>query len=535
MRKYLYALSMAAFIAVLVFTLGACSPAAPGGPKASSTADAPKSSSVADGPKASSTAPYLSNTSFSPQTEQAINDFIAAYGKDAPAYQQNAYVVSDFDDTTSISDITYQCGIYQLQTMSFALDPDGLRAAISTYVDLNADDNAAWVDDIDAAYRQLYKTHGPFSAAGLDEAAQAKLQQDPQWAEFATKLQLFSLHVEDTLDYDTGCKWTLNLFSGMTEAEVYDLFKRSCETYADKETEIVTWTSPEGIESKIGVVSCDIALGVSVTDDVRAMLEAYDANGIDVWICSGSHADGVRAAVDAFGLGDYVDGVIGMTQKLEGGVYVPAYDYETGYAWVNKGGGAWEKSEHAIRALPGREGKVVAIENALVPRYGTGPIAGFMDSGGDFNFCTEFDSMKMVICYNLTRKITDGAGLVAVVAVYQQDDLHYDFASADAAGDTLYLLQGRDENGKRSLRPSNQTVHFGETQEQLFANEGNEKLLQYLEENRLTTKEAFDRFAVNCDADDPNNVLKLDYGHLDDYDGYHSHDGVPDEGLAQAA
>ena len=534
MRKYLYALSVAAFIAVLSFTLGACSPAAPGGPKASSTADAPKSSSVADGPKASSTAPYLSNTSFSPQTEQAINDFIAAYGKDAPAYQQNAYVVSDFDDTTSISDITYQCGTYQLQTMSFALDPDGLRAAISTYVDLNADDNAAWVDDIDAAYRQLYKTYGPFSAAGLDQAAQAKLQQDPQWAEFATKLQLFSLHVEDTLDYDAGCKWTLNLFSGMTEAEVYDLFKRSCETYADKETEIVTWTSPEGIESKIGVVSCDIVLGVSVTDDVRAMLEAYDANGIDVWICSGSHADGVRAAVDAFGLGDYVDGVIGMTQKLEGGVYVPAYDYETGYAWVNKGG-AWEKSEHAIRTLSVREGKVVAIENVLVPRYGTGPIAGFMDSGGDFNFCTEFDSMKMVICYNLTRKITDGAGLVAVVAVYQQDDLHYDFASADAAGDTLYLLQGRDENGKRDLRPSNKTVHFGETQEQLFANEDNEKLLQYLEENRLTTKEAFDRFAVNRDADDPNNVLKLDYGYLDDYDGYHSHDGIPDEGLAQAA
>ena len=526
MRKYLHALIAAACIVVLAAALVACSPAAPGGPKASSTADAPK---------ASSTAPYLSNTSFSPRTEQAINDFIAAYGKDAPAYRQNAYVVSDFDDTTSISDITYQCGIYQLQTMSFALDPDGLRAAISTYVDLNADDNAAWVDDIDAAYRQLYKTYGPFSAAGLDEAAQAKLQQDPQWAEFATKLQLFSLHVEDTLDYDTGCKWMLNLFSGMTEAEVYDLFKRSCVTYADKETEMVTWTSPEGVESKIGVVSCDIALGVSVTDDVRAMLEAYDANGIDVWICSGSHADGVRAAVDAFGLGDYVDGVIGMTQKLEGGVYVPAYDYETGYAWVNKGGGAWERSEHAIRALPGREGKVVAIENALVPRYGTGPIAGFMDSGGDFNFCTEFDSMKMVICYNLTRKITDGAGLVAVVAVYQQDDLHYDFASADAAGDTLYLLQGRDENGKRSLRPSNQTVHLGETQEQLFANEDNEKLLQYLEENGLTTKEAFDRFAVSRVADDPDNVLKLDYGQLDDYDGYHSHNGIPDAGLAQAA
>ena len=75
----------------------------------------------------------------------------------------------------------------------------------------------------------------------------------------------------------------------------------------------------------------------------------------------------------------------------------------------------------------------------------------------------------------------------------------------------------------------------GETQERLFANEDNEKLLQYFEKNGLTTKEVFDRFAVNLDANDPNNVLKLDYGQLDDYDGYHSHDGAPDEGLAQAA
>jgi hypothetical protein len=78
-------------------------------------------------------------------------------------------------------------------------------------------------------------------------------------------------------------------------------------------------------------------------------------------------------------------------------------------------------------------------------------------------------------------------------------------------------------------------MHFGETQEQLFASEGNEKLLQYLEENGLTTKEAFDRFAVSRDAGDSGNVLKLDYGHLDEYDGYHSHNGIPDEGLSQAA
>lgn len=85
--------------------------------------------------------------------------------------------------------------------------------------------------------------------------------------------------------------------------------------------------------------------------------------------------------------------------------------------------------------MPGLEGKVTAIENALVPRCGCGPLAGFMDSSGDFNFCTEFDSMTFVICYNrANRKITEGAGLIAVLAIYQRDTPGYDLKKANAAG-----------------------------------------------------------------------------------------------------
>jgi len=138
--------------------------------------------------------------------------------------------------------------------------------------------------------------------------------------------------------------------------------------------------------------------------------------------------------------------------------------------------------------------------------------------------------MKMVICYNrANRKVTEGAGLVAAVAVYQQETLGYDLAKANAAGDTYYLLQGRDENGKRTLRPSNETVRLGQTEPRLFANEDNDALLAYLVDNHLTTAEAFDTFAVLREADDPANVLGITYGYLEEYDGYHSHDGVADE------
>ena len=474
-----------------------------------------------------STGAYLSGTSFSPATETAINDFIATYGKDAPGWDDCTYVVSDFDNTIAIFDITYQCNAYQLQTMAFACNPQALRVALAASLDESADDNSLWLDDIIAAYGYLWETYGPFTPAGLDEQAQKTVQADPQWMEFAAKMKAFYNHVEETLDDPTACAWVLYWYSGMTEDEVYELFKRSCETYRDADTKSVTWTSPESIDSKLGSVSCEITLGASVTDDVKAMLKAYSDNGIKVWVCSASHADGVRAAVDVYGLDDRIYGIIGMTQQAYNGIYVPAYDWETGYAWLNKGGGAWEKTDSAIRALPSREGKVQAVENALVPMYGCGPLAGFMDASGDFNFCTEFDSLKMVICYNrANRKVTEGAGLVAAVAVYQQDTLGYDLAAANAAGDTYYLLQGRDENGKRTLRPSNETVRLGQTGPKLFANEDNDALLAYLVDNGLTTADAFDTFAVYCEAGNPANVLGITYGYLEEYDGYHTHTGT---------
>lgn len=467
---------------------------------------------------------YVSGTSFAPATEAAINDFIATYGKDSPDWNESAYVVSDFDNTTAIFDITYQCNAYQIQTMAFAVDPAGLRAALSSEINPEADDNNLWVDDIENAYQYLWTTYGPFTSSGLDEEAQKAIQADPEWMEFAAKMKAFYEHVEDTIDDPTACAWVLNWYAGMSEQEVYGLYKRSCETYRDVDTEDVVWESPESIDSKVGVVSCEFPLGVSVTEDVREMLKAYADNDIDVWVCSASHVDGVRAAVDAYGLSDSIHGVIGMTQKLSDGIYVPAYDWDEGYAWLNKGNGVWEKSDMAIHALPSREGKVQAIENTLVPLYGTGPLAGFMDSSGDYNFCTEFDSMKMVICYNrANRKITEGAGIVAAVAVYQQDALGYDLARANAAGDTYYLLQGRDENGKRTLRPSDDTVRLGKSEPKLFANEDNDALLSHIEAHGMTTAQVFDTFTVRCDASDPNNVLGITYGYLDEYSGYHSH------------
>ena len=460
---------------------------------------------------------------FSDQTRKAVTDFVTLYGKDSPNYQENSYVVSDFDNTTAVFDITYQTIVCQLERMAFAMDAHELETALAVGLDLNADQNADWIADITTAYSHLWDTYGPFTAAGVDEETQKAMQADPWWMEFAAKMRAFLYHVEDTTPEEVNYAWILYWFTGMTQDEVYDLFYRSCSEKETVESEWITWTSPKEIESLLGVIECAFQNGVSVTQDVKDMFTTFHDNGIDVWICSASHLDGVRAAVDAFGLSDCVTGVIGMTQTMENGVYAPSYDYENGYAWDNLGGGNWQPSQYPIHALPGMEGKVTAVENALVPRYGCGPLAGFMDSSGDFNFCTEFDSMRFVICYNrANRKITEGAGLIAVLSVYQKDTLGYDLASANAAGDTYYVLQGRNENGLRTMRPSNETIRFGEKKPQLFANKDNEKLLQYAIKNSMSTSDFLNTFAIATPADDPSNLLGIDYGHLETYRGYHS-------------
>lgn len=85
------------------------------------------------------------------------------------------------------------------------------------------------------------------------------------------------LHEEKELDDAAACEWIMWWYAGMTEEEVYDLFKRSCEAYKDTDTEHVTWTSPEGIPSKLGPV--DYASVSSLAADVAALQS--DVTGID--------------------------------------------------------------------------------------------------------------------------------------------------------------------------------------------------------------------------------------------------------------
>lgn len=213
-----------------------------------------------------------------------------------------------------------------------------------------------------------------------------------------------------------------------------------------------------------------------------------------------------------------------MTNRQDSsGKYIAEYDAENGCGFYANQDGSWPRMERPTKAQTQGTGKVTAIANAISPEYNNkGPIAGFMDSTGDFNFCTEFETLKLVVCFNrANRKVTDGGGLIAELAVYQKDTLGYDLEKANGSGDTLYVLQGRDENGKRTLRSSNSTILLGNEKETLFKNADNFAQLQKMIDEKMTTKDILDRWSLRSAGDE--NGFGFDIGFITEYAGYHSH------------
>ena len=180
--------------------------------------------------KAKYAAPGLEVTdAFAEDVQKAIDDFIATYGG-----TENAYVVFDFDNTCSIFDVEEQLAVHQLLTMTFAFTPEELPAilaeGINDILDVEKESDYAepstyqeWINDITKAYTYLYETYGPFTAKGLDAEAQAAIQADEQWLEFATKMRAMYSFIGDVESAAVSYPWVLYWFTGMTEQEVYDL------------------------------------------------------------------------------------------------------------------------------------------------------------------------------------------------------------------------------------------------------------------------------------------------------------------------
>ena len=481
--------------------------------------------------KGGSTALHLERSDWYDDVKAAVNDLIDTYAPGGTAPSDTPYAVFDFDNTCSIFDIEEQTVVYQLQTMAFEIEPEHMKEILITGIPDPDEDLTSYgisgsynglAGDAASAYSVLWDKYGPFTAEGVSSETAKELADDPYWNEFAVKIFTMYDSIGTVCSHDVSYPWMTFLFTGMTEDELYNLASRALKEYSGKETTEVTWYTSDEISSETGPASYTWTSGVTVTDNINEIWKVLDENGIDVWVCSASATDVIRAAIDHFGMYGHCRGMLGMTNKTDSsGRFINEYDYESGCGYYATDNG-WEHMDRPTKTQTQGKGKVTAVVNAISPEYGGhGPIAGFMDSTGDFNFCTEFETLKLVVCFNrATRPVTEGGGLIAEVAVYQKDVLGYDLAKANEAGDTLYVLQGRDENGSRTLRNSRSTLRYGQTEEKLFKNEENYAQLESFEKDGLTTGEIINKWSIIRDAE--SSGLGFETGFLTEYDGYHS-------------
>lgn len=462
---------------------------------------------------------FLQHPDFAENVRKALNDLLGMYGNTSPNYDGTSYAVFDFDNTCSVFDIEEQTAIYQFETMSFALSPEELSKVLTSGIgELDLPRGAKGVCyrdcicDITAAYSHLYQCYGPFTPAGVSEETQTRMQQDPYWLEFAVKTIFMYGMIAEAESELAAYPWITYLFAGMTEQEVYGLAKRACLAYKDVDTSAeIRQTSPS-VSSRLGSLHCQWIAGVSVPGSIRELMTVLNENGMPVWICSASMTDVIRAAIDVWGLHESLTGLIGLSLARDtNGRYLACCDPAGGYALLPQETGEWIHDDCLGCALTFGAGKSAAIDRILCRRYGHGPVAGFMDSTGDFHFCTEYRSMKLAVCFNRAdRKPTDGGGFISALALYQQDELRYDLNAANASGDTLYLLQGRNENGQRTLYPDQASIRLGEQKKTLLSGAENNAQLQEMTDSGLTVREIVDQFAAKAD--------------LEGFRGYHSVD-----------
>ena len=402
--------------------------------------------------------------------KRGINLFLDAY-----TGEPEDYAVFDFDNTLSVFDTEDQMLFYQLEHLLFAIPPDELEEILTKDVGIPGEDFAALVSDTGQAYRVLRDRYGTPTADGMSPEQMALVRKDPYYEEFRVKFLCVFRQVYRDLAAEAADRWMLRCYYGMRPEEIRQIAGRMIEAYRGKDTEIYQLESPAGIDSAAGQRTVVFTRGYCVTENMRELTAVLHNNGVDVWICSASDVDAVRASADAFGMHGSIRGILGMTPELdqEGRCGI-GYDL-TGAGYYSIPGG-WEKMARPINAVTCEAGKPEAVQNAIAPDYaGRGPALCVMDSEGDYALATAFDTVRLLLCINRAdRQPDDGGSIMARAALFQKERNE----NVPARRRTIYLLQGRNEQGKRSFWNSEKTLLPGETEPLLFKDKRNLELLE---------------------------------------------------------
>ncbi|MDR0822258.1 MAG: hypothetical protein LBN20_00555 [Endomicrobium sp.] len=394
----------------------------------------------------------LAKGNWDPNTRDQIQQMIDRNGNSNKfkTYDVNKkpYAVFDWDQTCIFNDTEEALFRYMIDNVKFKATPSEFAQALKQQIpdvkkNFGKDFNnkagqptnlALFSEDLNKDYKFIYDNYIKSQKMSL-----ADLQKTNQFLDWRAKFATLYEAVGDTFDAATSYPWVLYFFVGMTPAEVAAVSEESNDAAFKAPIGKFTWTSPDALPGKAGVISYSFKSGLRIEKEMSDLMAVLRANGIDVYVCSASHEEVVKvfAGLSKYGYNVPPENVIGMKTKLKDGKFLAEYDYSNGYPQTQG------------------KGKTTAITNILVKKYGYGPLFIASDSSGDRDMAIDFPDTQLTLMINrLYANAYGKLGLVAYKA-YQQKIT------------PRFVLQGRDEN-QGQFRPSMKTIKMGQKEEALF-------------------------------------------------------------------
>ncbi len=424
-----HTLGLMAAAVLLVFTVQGC---------------AQKQAAVADVPQLPASKQLIKGN-WDPFNRAQIDKMLAMYGNSSPTYNpaKKPYAVFDWDNTSVFLDIQEASLIYQLENLVFGMTPKQLDKAIRMGLsnkDFSKDyNNAAGqpvnidkiAPDIVASYTWLYNNYkGLKGKKSLEE-----VKKNPNYMAFITKVRYLYEAIGDTFDHAVSYPWVTYLGTGLTEAQIRDMTKKTVEWQMTQPVQSVKWTSPASLPGKAGVLTISWKNGLRLVPEMQDLYHKLRANGFDLWVCSASFVDVIKeiSSNPEFKYNNSDKQVLAMELERDSKGRIMT-EFRKGYDQTQG------------------KGKTKTIERFLVSKYGYGPTLVAGDSEGDQNMLQDFPDMKIGLIINRLRSPKTLIGAQSKIAV--------DMYGKPAA---VYLLQGRDDN-KGVFVPSQLHYKLGSTE-----------------------------------------------------------------------
>ncbi|MFX0549539.1 haloacid dehalogenase-like hydrolase [Hathewaya histolytica] len=390
----------------------------------------------------------LEKGNWAPENYKALSALIEKHGKNSKDYnaQKKPYAVFDWDNTTIINDVEEALLAYQLENLEFKMTPEEFSKTIRINIPKdnfkpecnNKEGKPVNIElvgaDIDSDYKFLYENYKGFKGTkSLDE-----IKKTTEYKDFIAKTRYLYASIGESFSSDVSYPWVTYLFAGMNEKEVAELTKKSNQYWLKHELGEETWTSPAELKGKAGVVSVKFNTGLRTLKEQQNLYKTLMANGIDVYICSASFIDVVRAfATDSeFGYELPKENVFAMELERDDKGVIKS-EFRKGYDQTQS------------------KGKTKTIERFLVKKHGgQGPLIVGGDSAGDVAMLSDFKDTKFSLIVNRCK----GGDL---------GKLSKEAADTIGKDDARYYLQGRDEN-TGEFRPTQKSVFLGSKEEKLL-------------------------------------------------------------------